>query len=94
MNNKKLTLANSGISSQQVSWLLERMEQNSQITDLDLKRQQIEGEGSSFLAQDFGKQCVHNLMVLSLFDCGIGDDGFMAAVSALEQNTSLLKLLN
>jgi hypothetical protein len=33
-----------------------------------------------------------NLTHLSLFNCGIRDDGFLALVSALEQNTSLLHL--
>jgi hypothetical protein len=33
-----------------------------------------------------------NLQRLSLSDCGIGDDGFIALISALEQNTSLLRI--
>jgi hypothetical protein len=34
-----------------------------------------------------------NLTRLSLSNCGIGEDGLIALVSALEQNTSLLRLI-
>jgi hypothetical protein len=39
-----------------------------------------------------GNNALPNLTRLSLFDCDIGDDGIIALVSALEQNTSLLHL--
>jgi hypothetical protein len=39
-----------------------------------------------------GNNALANLTRLSLFTCGIGDDGFIALVSALEQKTSLLQL--
>jgi hypothetical protein len=39
-----------------------------------------------------GNNALPNLTRLSLSDCDIGDDGFMALVSALEQNNSLLHL--
>jgi energy-converting hydrogenase Eha subunit A len=40
-----------------------------------------------------GNNALSNLIDLSLSYCRIGDDGFMALVSAPEQNTSLLQRL-
>jgi hypothetical protein len=48
--------------------------------------------GSKSPSQVFKKQRVANLTRLYLSQCGIGDDGFIALVSALEQNTSLIHL--
>jgi hypothetical protein len=73
--------------------LLETMQQDSHlITDLDLHRNPIGNEGASLLARSLGKNALPTLTRLSLSYCGIGDDGFIALVSDLEQNTSLLRL--
>jgi hypothetical protein len=63
------------------------------ITDLDLQcNQRIGDDGASLLARSLGSNALPKLTHLSLFRCGIDDDGFIALVSALEQNTSLLHL--
>jgi hypothetical protein len=45
--------------------------------------------GASLLAQSFRNNALPNL---SLYNSGIDDDGFIALVSALEQNNPLLHL--
>jgi Ran GTPase-activating protein (RanGAP) involved in mRNA processing and transport len=87
---QELTLANNSITSTGVSVLLESMEQSSHITDLDLHRNPIGSEGASLLARPLGNNALPNLTHLCLSLCG--DDGLIALVSALEQNTSLLQL--
>jgi Ran GTPase-activating protein (RanGAP) involved in mRNA processing and transport len=90
---QKLTLANNSITSVGVGVLLETMEHNSRhITDLDLGFNHIGNEGASLLARSLGSNALPNLTRLSLSYCRIGEDGFIALVSALEQNTSLLQL--
>jgi hypothetical protein len=90
---QKLALGYNSISSTGVDVLLQTMEQNSHhITDLDLQRNPIENEGASLLARSLGNNALPNLTRLSLHSCLIDDDGFIALVSALEQNTSLLHL--
>jgi Ran GTPase-activating protein (RanGAP) involved in mRNA processing and transport len=90
---QKLTLGDDYIRAMVVSVLLEMMEQNSnRIRDLDLQYNSIGNEGAVLLARSLGNNALANLTRLSLFNCGIGDDGFIALVSALEQNTSLLQL--
>jgi hypothetical protein len=91
---QKLNLKENSITSTGVGVLLETMEQNSnRITDLDLEgNEDIGNEGASLLARSLGNNALPNLTRLSLFRCGIGDDGFKALMSALEQNTSLLHL--
>jgi Ran GTPase-activating protein (RanGAP) involved in mRNA processing and transport len=90
---QKLTLGDNLITSTGVGVLLETMEQNSHnITDLDLRDNCIGNEGASLLARSLGSNVLPNLTRLSLSWCGIGDDGFVALVSALEQNKSLLHL--
>jgi Ran GTPase-activating protein (RanGAP) involved in mRNA processing and transport len=91
---EKLDLDNNLITSTGVGMLLETMEQNNNsITDLDLQRNPYIGdEGASLLARSLGNNALPNLTRLSLSQCRIDDDGFIALVSALEQNTSLLQL--
>jgi Ran GTPase-activating protein (RanGAP) involved in mRNA processing and transport len=90
---QKLTLGVNSITSTGVGVLVEKMEQNSHhITDLDLEDNPIGSEGASLLARSLGNNVLSKLTRLSISYCGIGDDGFMALVSALEQNTSLLHL--
>jgi Ran GTPase-activating protein (RanGAP) involved in mRNA processing and transport len=90
---QKLILGSNSITSTGVGVLLEAMEQNScHIPDLDLNSNPIGDEGASLLARALENNVLPNLTRLSLYNCGIGDDGFMELVSALEQNTSLLQL--
>jgi hypothetical protein len=72
--------------------LLETMKHNCHIADLDLQHNPIGNEGASLLARYLRNNTLPNLTRLSLVECGTGDDGFIAPVSALEQNTSLLQL--
>jgi Ran GTPase-activating protein (RanGAP) involved in mRNA processing and transport len=90
---QKLTLGWNYITSKGVGVLLEAMEQSHpHITDLDLHHNPIGPKGASLLAMALGTNSLPNLKHLSLFYCCIGDDGFIAMISALEQNTSLLHL--
>jgi hypothetical protein len=90
---QKLTIKHNSITSMGVGVLLETMEQRSLVTDLDLKNNPLGNEGFSLLARAFGNNALPNLTHLSLSQCCISDeDGFVALVSALEQNTSLLHL--
>jgi hypothetical protein len=90
---KKLTLDNNSITSMGFGVLLGTMEQNSHhITDLELQCNPIGNEGARLLATSLGNNTLSNLARLSFSYCDVGDDGFIALVSALEQNTSLLHL--
>jgi Ran GTPase-activating protein (RanGAP) involved in mRNA processing and transport len=90
---QKLSLDDNFITSTGVGVLLEAMEQsNNCITDLDVQSNPIGNEGASLLARSLGRNALPNLTSLSLSYCGIGDDGIIALVSALEQNTTLLYL--
>jgi Leucine-rich repeat (LRR) protein len=89
---QKLALAENIITSTGLGVLLETMEQSSHITDLELEDNHIKNEGPSLLARSLGNNALPNLTRLSLSNCRIGDDGIIALVSALEQNTSLLHL--
>jgi Ran GTPase-activating protein (RanGAP) involved in mRNA processing and transport len=89
---QKLTLGLNSITSTGVGVLTERMEHGCHITDLDLRYNPIGNEGASFLVRSLGNNALPNLTRLCISRCGIGDGGFIALVSALEQNTSLLQL--
>jgi Ran GTPase-activating protein (RanGAP) involved in mRNA processing and transport len=90
---QKLTLNNNAISATGVGVLLEAMGHNSNhITDLDLGYNRLVGnDGASVLARYLGNNALPNLTRLSVYNCGIDDDGFIALVSALEKNTPLLQ---
>jgi hypothetical protein len=60
------------------------------VTDLQFNR--IGNEGASLLARVLESNALPNLTSLSLSYCTIGEDGLIALVSALEQNSSLLHL--
>ncbi len=93
MTLEKLDLDNNFITSTGVGVLVETMEQSSHhIADLDLANNPIGNEGAIILAGALGHNALPNLTCLCLFHCGIGDDGFIALVSALAQNSSLLQL--
>jgi hypothetical protein len=90
---QKLTLKNNYITSTGIGVLFEAMEQKrNHITDLDLGYNSIRNEGASLLAMSLGNNSLPNLTRLCLSYCGIGDDGFIALMLALQQNTSLLHL--
>jgi hypothetical protein len=89
---QKLNLGSNLISSNGAGELLETMEESCRITDLDLHSNHIRNEGASLVARAMEKSALPNLTRLSLYNCGIGDDGCIELVSALEQNTSLLQL--
>jgi Ran GTPase-activating protein (RanGAP) involved in mRNA processing and transport len=90
---QKLSLDDNFITSTGIGVLLKTMEQSSHhITDLDLRHNPIGNEGASLLARSLGRNALPNLTSLSLCSCNIGDDGFIALISALEQNASLLQL--
>jgi Ran GTPase-activating protein (RanGAP) involved in mRNA processing and transport len=90
---QKLTLDRNFITSTGVGVLLETMEQNGHhITDLSLQNNSFGNEGASLLARSLGNNALPSLRRLSASSCGIDDDGFIALMSALEQNTSLLHL--
>jgi hypothetical protein len=91
---QKLKLVSNVISSTGIGVLLEAMEHSSNsITDLELDcNLLIKDEGATLLARSLENNALRNLTRLSLFGCGIDNDGFIALVSALEQNTSLLYL--
>jgi Ran GTPase-activating protein (RanGAP) involved in mRNA processing and transport len=90
---QKLKLDHNYITSTGIGVLTETMEQGChRITDLELQDNNIGNEGASLLARSLGNNALPNLTRLYLSYCGIGDDGFIALVSALEQNTSLLQL--
>jgi Ran GTPase-activating protein (RanGAP) involved in mRNA processing and transport len=84
--------AGNAITSTGIGVLLEAMEQSHHITDLDLRCNYIGDGGAVLLATSLRNNALPNLTRLSLCDCGIDDDGFIALVSALQQNTSLLHL--
>jgi hypothetical protein len=90
---QKLALGTNGIPSTGVGILLEMTEQSSHhVTDLGLKLNPIGNEGASLLARSLKNNALPNLTRFSVHDCGTGDDGFVALMSALVQNTSLLQL--
>jgi hypothetical protein len=90
---QKLTLDNNSITSMGFGVLLGTMEHKSHhITDLELQRNPIGNEGASLLARSLGNNALSTLTRLSLSYCDVGDDGFIALVSALERNASLLHL--
>jgi hypothetical protein len=92
---QKLTLENNIITSTGVGVLLETMEQSCHNTDLDLQRYPIGNQGASLLARFLGNNALPKLTRLSFSMWSIGDigyDAFIALLSALKQNTSLLHL--
>jgi Ran GTPase-activating protein (RanGAP) involved in mRNA processing and transport len=59
------------------------------LTKLDLRCNPVESEGATILANALVRNTMPDLTQLNLMSCGILDDGFVALVSALEQNTTL-----
>jgi Ran GTPase-activating protein (RanGAP) involved in mRNA processing and transport len=91
-----LNLNNNEITSAGVRALVEHsIVVMKTLTKLSLWGNTIRSEGATILADALGSNAMPSLKRLDLGFCGIGNDGFVALVSALEQNTSLqtLKLL-
>jgi Ran GTPase-activating protein (RanGAP) involved in mRNA processing and transport len=61
----------------------------NRVVMLSLSYNPVGSEGATILADAFGRNAMPSLKDLMLDDCGIGDDGFAALVSALEGNESL-----
>jgi Ran GTPase-activating protein (RanGAP) involved in mRNA processing and transport len=92
---QRLALRTNLVTSTGVGVLLdtiETIEYNSNLTDLDLNFNRIGNGGASRLARSLGSNARPSLTRLSLTNCDIEDDGFIALVSALGQNISLLHL--
>jgi Ran GTPase-activating protein (RanGAP) involved in mRNA processing and transport len=86
----ELNLRRNVISSAGVRALVEAMKT---FTKLSLAFNPTKCEGATILANALGRDAMPSLKRLDLTDCGIDDDGFVALVSALVQNTSL-QILN
>jgi Ran GTPase-activating protein (RanGAP) involved in mRNA processing and transport len=67
----------------------DNMEAVKTLTKLCLSRNPIRSEGARILADALERNVMPNLKQLDLWGCIIDDDGLVALVSALEQNTSL-----
>jgi hypothetical protein len=61
----------------------------STLTKLTLSFNNILDEGATFLAETLKLQTLPSLKNLRLVNCDISDDGFVALVSALEENETL-----
>jgi Leucine-rich repeat (LRR) protein len=61
----------------------------STLTELDLSNNSLLDKGATFLAETLRLQKVPSLKDLYLFTCDISDDGFVALMSALEENETL-----
>jgi Ran GTPase-activating protein (RanGAP) involved in mRNA processing and transport len=82
----ELNLRNNEITSVGVHALVEAMKT---LTKLSLAFNPVKSEGAAILADALGRNAMPSLKRLDLGWCGIDDDGVVALVSALEQNTSL-----
>jgi Ran GTPase-activating protein (RanGAP) involved in mRNA processing and transport len=79
-----------GITSVGVRALVDdNMEALKTLTKLCLTFNPVKNEGATILADALGRNALPSLKRLHLDNCSIEDDGFVALVSALEQNTSL-----
>jgi Ran GTPase-activating protein (RanGAP) involved in mRNA processing and transport len=86
----ELDLGWNGITSVGVRALVEdNMEAVKTLTKLCLTHNPVRSEGATIMADALGRNAIPNLKRLHLRVCQIDDDGFVALVSALEQNTSL-----
>jgi Ran GTPase-activating protein (RanGAP) involved in mRNA processing and transport len=86
----ELNLHNNRITSVGVHALVDdNVEAVKTLTNLRLAFNPVKSEGATILAAALGRNAMPDLTQLNLTSCGIHDDGFMALVSALEQNTTL-----
>jgi Ran GTPase-activating protein (RanGAP) involved in mRNA processing and transport len=90
----ELDLSGNAITSVGVRALVDdTVEAVKTLTKLSLWANCIRSEGAIILADALGRNAMPSLKGLDLDHCGIYDDGFVALVSALEQDTSL-QILN
>jgi Ran GTPase-activating protein (RanGAP) involved in mRNA processing and transport len=86
----ELNLRTNEITSAGVRALVDdNVEAVNTLTKLCLAHNRVKSEGATILADALGRNAMPSLKQLDLGWCGIGDDGFVALASALEQNTSL-----
>jgi Ran GTPase-activating protein (RanGAP) involved in mRNA processing and transport len=86
----ELDLCSNDITSMGVRALVDdNVEAVKTLAKLCLKHNTIGSEGATILADALGRNAMPILKQLDLSYCAIDDDGFVAMVSALEQNTSL-----
>jgi Ran GTPase-activating protein (RanGAP) involved in mRNA processing and transport len=86
----ELHLGWNGITSVGVRALVDdNVEAVKTITKLNLTGNYLNCEGATVLADTLGRNAMPNLKELNLGCCRIDDDGIVALISALEQNTSL-----
>jgi Ran GTPase-activating protein (RanGAP) involved in mRNA processing and transport len=85
-----LNLHNNQITSVGVRALVDdNVEAVKTLTKLCLAFNYVKSEGANILADALRRNVMPDLTRLDLMYCGIGDDGFVALVSALEKNTTL-----
>jgi Ran GTPase-activating protein (RanGAP) involved in mRNA processing and transport len=86
----KLILSHNSIACSGLRALVDNaMTAISIVTHLNLGNNSILDEGATFLAETLRLQRLPSLKSLSLFNCDISDDGFVALMSALEENETL-----
>jgi Ran GTPase-activating protein (RanGAP) involved in mRNA processing and transport len=89
----ELNLRGNEMTSVGVRTLLDNAEAVKTLIELRLSENLIRSEGATILANALGLNAMPSLKRLNVYACGIDDDGFVALVSALEQNTSLQILI-
>jgi Ran GTPase-activating protein (RanGAP) involved in mRNA processing and transport len=90
----ELNLRNNAITSVGLRTLVyDNVEALKTLTKLCLTYNAIRSEGATIMADALGHNAMPSLKRLDLGGCIIDDDGFVALVSALEQNTGL-QILN
>jgi Ran GTPase-activating protein (RanGAP) involved in mRNA processing and transport len=91
-STRELNLYNNAITSVGVRALVEdSMGAMNSLTKLILSCNPVRSEGATILVDAPGRNDMQNLKRLDLRWCLIDDDGFVALVLALEQNTSVCK---
>jgi hypothetical protein len=87
---QELNIYNNSITSVGVRALVDdNVDAVKTLTKLCLSGNPIRSEGAIILADAFERNAMSSLKRLDLDRCGIDDDGLVALLSALEQNTSL-----
>jgi Ran GTPase-activating protein (RanGAP) involved in mRNA processing and transport len=86
----ELNLLSNDITSVGVHALVDNnVEAVKTLTKLCLTWNPVRSEGATIIAGALGRNAMPNLKQLNMGSCQINDDGFVALVSALEQNHSL-----
>jgi Ran GTPase-activating protein (RanGAP) involved in mRNA processing and transport len=85
----ELNLLHNQITSVGVRALVDNVQAVKTLTKLCLSDNPIGSEGATILADALGRKAMSSLKRLTISTCGIEDDGLVALVSTLVQNTSL-----